>query len=101
MMKSYTDEDIARFIINSSSTMFEDGFYYIHVDDDGDLSETAQYCATFEVAFDASEYENDLDPCRFYDEVERLDNAEFMCVCFQLALEVNHYLEEIETALYL
>lgn len=100
-MKRYTDEDIARFIINSSSTMYEDGFYYIHVDDGGYLSETAQYCATFEVPFDASEYKGDPDPCRFYDEVERLDNAEFMLVCFRLALKVNAYLDEIETNLYI
>lgn len=96
-MKRYTDEDIASYIIDSPHMMFEDGLYYAHVDESGELVYSARDAeANFTVPFDASEWEEDEGPGRFLEEVENTGNRDFMFVCWRLATEINEYLDELD-----
>ena len=95
-MKRYSDEDIARYIIDSPHMMFEDGLYYAHVADNGELVYGAYNGTSFTAPFDASEWEDDDDPGRFLEEAENTDNPEFMSVCRKLADEINGYLDILD-----
>lgn len=94
MKKNYTTEDIANYIINSSNMMFEDGLYYAHVNDNGELVSSKDNATTFTAEFDDSEWANDESPERFYEEAETKNNPDFMYACRQLAQEINAYIEE-------
>jgi len=93
-MKRYTENDIADYIINSSNMMFEDGLYYAHVNDNGELVPSKDDATTFTAEFDDSEWANDESPERFYEEAETKSNPDFMRVCEKLADEINEYLDQ-------
>lgn len=93
-MKKYTESDIADYIINSQNMMFEEGLYYAHVDESGELVHSKDDAATFTARFDDSEWADDESPERFYEEAETKSNPDFMYACRQLAKEINAYIEE-------
>jgi len=95
-MKKYTESDIADYIINSQNMMFEEGLYYAHVDESGELVHSKDDAATFTARFDDSEWADDESPERFYEEAETKSNPDFMDACEKLANQINEYLEELQ-----
>ncbi len=96
MAKQFTVEEIANYIINSDYTRYEDGLYYVHVKENGELvGSYSEADETFTASFDASEWEHDEDPARFYEEAESVDNPDFMRTVENLTEQVNTWLREV------
>ena len=106
MKKEITAMDVANGIINSGNVSFEDEggakgevTYYAHikVDDDGEVEFVSAYYnadESFTELADISEWADDEDPSRLYEEFETIDNPDFMRMCDRLAYKINKYLEE-------
>ena len=95
MNKEYTTNDIAEYFINSSMPCVADGVYYARINENGDLVYTSKNAIeTFEVEVDVSEWKNDENPSRFYEEYETKDNHEFMNMCNEMVDKINTYLNE-------
>ena len=88
-MNKVTALDIANYIINSPSTMYEDGYYYVHWNEEDGLN------------YKGNTNPNNITvcvPCTYAGEVankdefnarESVDDEDFMRVCDALADKVN------------
>jgi hypothetical protein len=99
----YTAEEVADYIIGSYAIMYNPNthdYFLFQNPNSGKLeylgtgsANAIEVNAT--VDYD-SEYLNDENPQRFYDETERKDHAGFMKVCQELADKLNENLKEME-----
>lgn len=106
MKKEITAMDVANGIINSGNVSFEDEggvkgevTYYAHIkiNDKGEAEFVSAYYnadESFTEPADISEWADDEDPCRLYEEFETTDNPDFMRMCGRLADKINDYLDK-------
>lgn len=87
-MKKFTAHDIAEYIIESFSELYEDGYYCVHYNPETGLNykgnmdpENITVCAR-------CDYADGLDRCEF-DAKESENDPEFMDICEELAEKLN------------
>lgn len=87
-MKKITKLEVAQYLINSPSLMYEDGEYYAHWSEekglnyDGNMDpENITVCVPCEYAYEMSREE--------FDSKESVDDADFMGICEALAEKLS------------
>lgn len=87
-----TAEDVADYIINSPSSMYEDGYYHAHYSkDQGGLNYHEKDWHDNFTAAVACEYADGMRREDFY-EKEDIDDPDFMEICKKLADKINGYM---------
>ena len=99
-MKKYSENEIAKWIIDNMSAEFiaSHGYmestltavYYIHIDEDGELVSDINAAAdTITESIDITAYKDDESPDRFYAEFETVNNPKFCELIKTLTKKVN------------